>query len=220
MNARILFKSSLVDGMRIGIYGGTFDPVHFGHLLLAEQCREQCRLDQVWFMPAGAPPHKQEWAITPGATRAEMLEFAVAGSPSFVVQRLEIKRSGPSYTVETLRELRLQHPEDELFFLIGADSLHDLPTWREPREIAALATLVVVNRGQAPPPPLEPLIPRLGEEAVRRIQIVEMPGVEFSSRDIRQRVREGRSIRFMTPRSVEQYLAEHQLYREIAPELR
>jgi nicotinate-nucleotide adenylyltransferase len=200
--------------MRIGIYGGTFDPVHFGHLLLAEQCREQCRLDQVWFVPAGVPPHKQSAGITPGAQRAEMLEFALAGASDFAVDRREIKRSGPSFTVETLRELRHERPEDELFFLIGADSLHDLPTWREPREIAILATLVVVNRGHAPSPAVDTLIPHLGAAAVARIQIVEMPGIEFSSRDMRRRVREGRSIRFMTPRAIEQYLLEHQLYRD------
>jgi len=199
--------------MRLGIYGGTFDPVHLGHLLLAEQCREACRLDQVWFIPAGSPPHKPEHAITPGKMRAEMLEFAVAGQPEYTVSRREVKRSGPSYTVETLRELRQEHPEDELFFLVGADSLADLPHWREPREIATLATLVVVNRGNAPLPQLESLVPHLGREAVDRILVVSMPGIDLSSSDIRRRVREGRSIRYMTPRAVEQYIRTNSLYR-------
>jgi nicotinate-nucleotide adenylyltransferase len=200
--------------MRLGIYGGTFDPVHFGHLLLAEQCREQCGLDQIWFVPAGTPPHKQDTGITPGPRRAEMLEFALAGYANFAVNTLEIKRSGPSYTVETLRHLRQEHPEHELFLLVGTDSLEDLPLWRAPAEIAALATLVVANRGNAPQPDLEPLRLHLGTEAVDRIQVAQMPGIDFSSRDIRRRVQQGQSIRYMTPRAVEQYILEHRLYRE------
>ncbi|HVW02637.1 MAG TPA: nicotinate-nucleotide adenylyltransferase [Planctomycetaceae bacterium] len=199
--------------MRLGILGGTFDPVHYGHLLLAERCREECRLDQVWFVPAGVPPHKQAQQLTPGVQRAEMLEFAVAGIPEFKVSRCEIQRSGPSYTVETLRELRHVRPGDELFFLVGADSLIELPTWREPREIAELASLIVVRRGSQPAPELESLVPHLGTEAVSRIQHVEMPAIGLASRDIRARVSAGRSIRFTTPRAVEQYIAEHGLYR-------
>jgi nicotinate-nucleotide adenylyltransferase len=199
--------------MRLGILGGTFDPVHYGHLLLAERCREECRLDQVWFIPAGLPPHKQDQKLTPGVQRAEMLEFAVAGIPEFQVSRCEIQRSGPSYTVETLRELQQERPEDELFFLVGADSLIDLPLWREPREIAERASLIVVRRGAQPPPELESLIPHLGTAAVSRIQHVEMPAIELASREIRARLRDSRSIRFTTPRAVEQYIAEHRLYR-------
>ncbi|MFO1021544.1 MAG: nicotinate-nucleotide adenylyltransferase [Planctomycetales bacterium] len=198
--------------MRIGIYGGTFDPVHYGHLALAEHCREQARLDQVWFLPAGAPPHKRDHVITDGKQRAEMLEFALAGLKEFVVDRREIKRPGPSYTVETLRELHAEHPGHEFFFLLGGDSLFDFPTWREPKEIATLAPLVVVNRGQATLPPLDSLIPTLGPENVARIQIVQMPGLEISSRDLRQRVQAGHSIRFLTPRAVEQYIAHNHLY--------
>jgi nicotinate-nucleotide adenylyltransferase len=198
--------------MRLGIYGGTFDPVHLGHLLLAEQCREQCGLDQVWFVPAGIPPHKQELDISPSVQRAEMLEFAVAGHPQFAVSRIEFKRNGPSYTVETLREIAREHPQDELFFLIGADSLADLPFWKEPLAIMELARLVVVNRGNAPPPRLELLLPHFGIEALARIQLISIPGIDLASRDLRQRVRDGRSIRFMTPRAVERYILEQKLY--------
>lgn len=198
--------------MRLGIFGGTFDPVHFGHLLLAEQCREQCRLDQVWFVPAGTPPHKKG-AIAPAVARAEMLELAVAGHPQFSVNRMELSRSGANFTVDTLEQLRRERPDDELFFLIGADSLADLPQWREPRRIAELATLIVVNRGGTVPPDLEGLRPQLGDAAVDRIQIVPIPGMDLASRDIRRRVQSRQSIRYQTPRSVECYLAAHGLYR-------
>ena len=194
--------------MRFGIYGGTFDPVHYGHLLAAEQCREQCRLDQVWFIPAASPPHKQDLTITAGERRAEMLELAVAGMPQFAVNRTELKRQGPSYTVDTLAELRDEDPDRELFLLIGADSVDEFPTWREPRRIADLATLVVINRGRTAPD-----LTRLSECCASREPIVvQMPGIDLSATDIRQRVRSAQSIRFMTPRAVEVYIHEHRLY--------
>lgn len=198
--------------MRIGIYGGTFDPVHLGHLLLAETCREQCRLDRVIFIPAGVPPHKQGRELTAGPLRANMLEFALAGCPEFSVDRSEIKRSGPSYTVETLRNLQQNYPTDELFFLMGADSLVEFPQWKEPREIATLAGLIVVNRGTQAPPELESLIPELGAEAVARIQLVTMPGIEISASDLRRRSQQGHSLRYLTPRAVERFIIEHKVY--------
>lgn len=198
--------------MRIGIYGGTFDPVHMGHLVLAETCREQCHLDRVIFIPAGIPPHKQGRELTAGPLRAEMLEFAVAGHPEFSVDRSEIKRTGPSYTVDTLRGLRQAYPNDELFFLMGADSLAEFSLWKEPREIAALASLVVVNRGTQPPPELEPLVPLLGAESVARIQRVAMPGIDISASDLRRRAHSGQSLRYLTPRAVERFIIERQIY--------
>jgi len=198
--------------MRLGIYGGTFDPVHLGHLILAETCREQCGLDQVIFIPAGSPPHKQGRDLTAGHLRAEMLELAVAGCPEFAVDRSEIKRTGPSYTVETLRSFRQAHPSEELYFLMGADSLNEFLMWKDPREIAMLANLVVVNRGRMPPPDLGPLVPHLGSDAVERIQCVTMPGIDLSASDLRERVRQGKSLRYLTPRAVERYITEHKIY--------
>jgi nicotinate-nucleotide adenylyltransferase len=138
--------------MRLGLFGGTFDPVHYGHLVLAEQCREQCALDEVWFLPAGSPPHKADAAITDGKHRAEMLELATAGMPRFRVNRMELSRAGKTYTVDTLTQLHTEDAGRELFFLIGADSLGDLPTWRQPQRISELATIVAVNRGERPLP--------------------------------------------------------------------
>src|SRR5437763_11958951 len=109
--------------MRVGVFGGTFDPVHLGHLVLAEQCREQGRLDEVWFVPAGRPPHKQHHAVTPFRHRAEMLRLATAGHPAFRVNELEDQRPGPSYTVDTLDALRPAHPGADWFFLVGSDTL-------------------------------------------------------------------------------------------------
>jgi len=199
--------------MRLGLFGGTFDPVHWGHLLLAERCREECRLDQVWLIPAGNPPHKQGEAISPGNQRAEMLEFAIAGHPQLSVNRMELNRSGRSFTVDTLGQLHADDASRELFFLIGADSLADLPLWREPARIAELATIVAVNRGEDPMPDLDSLRQRLGDAVVNRIQLVTMPGIDLSATDIRRRVREGKSIRFMVPRPVEVYIEQHGLYR-------
>lgn len=136
--------------MRLGIYGGTFDPIHYGHLLLAECCREQCQLDQVWFMPAEVPPHKQAQPLTAGRQRVEMLQLAIGGHEAFAVSRLELERGGVSFTVDTLAQLHQEDPTRELFLLLGADSLLDLPNWREPERICSLATLVVVGRPGRP----------------------------------------------------------------------
>jgi nicotinate-nucleotide adenylyltransferase len=198
--------------MRLGIFGGTFDPVHYGHLLAAEQCREQCRLDEVWFVPAAVPPHKTGVEISPGKARAEMLELAVAGLPQFRVSRMELERGGPSYTVDTLAALRQVDPSRELFLILGADSLGDFATWREPRRIAELATILAVNRGLVTPD-VGAAAQHLGREFQARVQVVEMPAVDLASTDIRRRVREGLSIQFMAPRPVELYLRQHDLYR-------
>jgi nicotinate-nucleotide adenylyltransferase len=198
--------------MRLGLYGGSFDPVHLGHLILAEQCREQCALDEVWFLPAASPPHKAHRELTPGKARVEMLEFATAGHPEFVVNRMELQRGGTTYTVDTLQQLHDEDASRELFFLIGADSLSDLATWREPERIAELATVVAVNRGDRPLPQLDTLQTQLGEKIASRVALASMPGIDLSATDIRRRVRDGKSIRYLVPRAVEIYIAEHGLY--------
>ena len=200
--------------MRIGLFGGTFDPVHYGHLLLAECCREQCRLDQVWFLPAAVSPHKQHYQPAPAEDRVAMLQLAIGGHEAFAVSRLEIDRGGVSYTVDTLSELKQQHPDGEWFFLLGSDSLTDLPQWREPARICELAMLVVVARAHAPPPdfgPLERIVPPARIAAMRQ-HVVEMPLIDLSSRDLRRRVSQGQSIRYRTPRAVEKYIETHGLY--------
>lgn len=198
--------------MRIGIYGGTFDPIHYGHLVLAEQCREQCQLDEVWFVPAAHPPHKLEVTISDSKMRCEMIEFAIAGHPHFKLSRLELERSGPSFTVTTLEHLHTEEASRELFLLIGADSLRDLPQWREPDRILDLATVVAVNRGDQLLPDRSRLEHQLGQRATSKLKFVQMPGIDISASDIRQRVASGRSIRYLVPRAVEAYIGQHQLY--------
>lgn len=202
-------------GMRLGIYGGTFDPVHYGHLLLAECCREQCRLDQVWFMPTAVSPHKTHLESTPGERRAEMLELAIAGHESFAVNRYEVARGGVTYTVDTLTHFRDEDSSRELFFLMGGDSLIDLPTWREPARVCELATPIVVRRAGRGEPDFEPLAAILPAARIAEIarHQVEMPQIDFSSTDLRRRVAAGQSIRFRTPRAVEKYIEASGLYR-------
>jgi nicotinate-nucleotide adenylyltransferase len=197
--------------MRLGLYGGTFDPIHLGHLILAEQCREACGLDRVWLIVAGSPPHKPG-GRTPVGHRLEMVRIAIAGHPAFAASDIEAKRPGPHYSVETLESIRREHPDDDLFFLIGADSLADLPTWREPERIARLATIVVVNR-----PGIEEVDPaRLPDfgPGSHPLAWVSIPPVGIASSDLRRRLAEGRSIRYMVPRGVEAYIEAHGLYRD------
>ncbi len=200
--------------IRLGLFGGSFDPVHLGHLLLAETCREACSLDRVLFLPCRQSPHKPRGAIATGQQRSEMLEFAVAGDPRFGVCRIELERNGPSFTVETLRQLRVEQPDSDLFFLMGADSLTDLPLWREPQAILELATIVAVNRGQLPQPDLAALEDRLGSIVRDRVRLVTMPAIDLSATEIRERARAGGSLRFRVPRAVEEYIRQNGLYRD------
>jgi nicotinate-nucleotide adenylyltransferase len=207
--------------MRLGIFGGTFDPVHYGHLLLAESCREQARLDRVWFLPAAVPPHKQDRVQTPGENRVEMLKLALAGHAALEVCTYELDRGGVNYTVETLAQLREEDPTRELYFLMGADSLRDFYTWKEPARICQLATIVVVHRALNSDLALHSLIDAKSLErylsadaidAMLRHQ-VEMPRIDLSSSDIRRRVAQGQSIRYRTPAAVRMYIAAQGLYR-------
>ncbi|HEY2883098.1 MAG TPA: nicotinate-nucleotide adenylyltransferase [Pirellulales bacterium] len=200
--------------MRLGILGGSFDPVHYGHLILAECCREQCALDAVWFVPAAVPPHKQNHTLSAAANRIEMLKLAIGGQEAFSVYTGEIDRGGVSYTVDTLQQLHDKQLERELFFLMGADSLADLPNWREPQRICSLAIPVVVRRAGAPEPDDTVLSRLMTEErlAIARQNRVEMPTIDLSASEIRRRVAGGQSIRYRMPRAVEKYIEAQKLY--------
>lgn len=201
--------------MRLGIFGGSFDPVHYGHLLLAESCREQAALDEVWFVPAAVPPHKRQTQLAPAKDRVEMLRLAIAGHSALRVSTVEIDRGGVSFTVDTLRTLRAEYPNDELLLLMGADTLADLPKWREPEEILRLATPLCVHRHGAPPPAYDALAGLVTSERLDTLRslAVEMPVIELSATDLRERIAAGKSIRYRTPRAVEAYIATHGLYR-------
>ncbi|QDT17401.1 nicotinate-nucleotide adenylyltransferase [Alienimonas californiensis] len=192
--------------MRIGLFGGTFDPIHLGHLLLAEVCREELELDEVRFLPAASNPLKENGPIADGPQRCEMVQFAISGNPAFAVDRREVKRGGPSFAVDTLAEVAAENPDAELFFLMGADALADLPAWREPGRVLDLATIVAVNRGDVPavvPPGIES----------NRVRFVAMPACDLSATDLRRRAAEGLSLRYRTPAAVIAYLHDKYLYR-------
>lgn len=202
--------------MRLGILGGSFDPVHYGHLLLAECCREQCRLDAVWFLPTAVPPHKLDRELTPADRRIAMLELAMAGNPAFSVCRYETDRGGVNYTVDALTHFHEEEPGRELFFLMGADMFLDLPNWRDARRVCALALPVVAARPGAGAIDFADLHRIAGAERIEQIRKhqVEMPEVDFSGTDLRRRARSGQSLRYRVPRAVEVYIETHGLYRD------
>jgi nicotinate-nucleotide adenylyltransferase len=193
---------------RVGLFGGTFDPPHLGHLALAEWAREQLDLERVVFMPAGAPPHKRGRDLSPVEARVAMTRLAVKGQPAFTVSTLETRRRGPSFTVDTLRALKARHPRAKLYLVIGADSLDDFANWHAPREILALATLAVASR---------PGSGRVRRPAIGRrgaVVWLDNPGIALSSSAIRARAASGRSIRYLVPDVVERYIMRRRLYRE------
>jgi len=192
---------------RIGLFGGTFDPPHVGHLALAEWARERLRLDRVLFVPAGAPPHKRPDAVSSAADRLAMTRLAVRGNPAFQVSTLELRRGGPSFTIDTLRAFARRAPRERRFLLVGADSLDDFRRWHEPEGILELATLAVAGR------------PGAGAAAARAwakargVVWIGNPDFEVSSSAIRVRARRGLSVRYLVPDRVAAYIAARRLYR-------
>jgi nicotinate-nucleotide adenylyltransferase len=205
--------------MRIGVFCGSFDPVHLGHLIAAECCREQAGLDRVLFVPAATPPHKQDRALAAPEHRVEMLRLATGGHDAFAVSTVELDRGGVSYTVDTLATIAAAHPGARLLLLLGPDALAALPTWREPRTILARAGVIAVERAglddvaaRAAEPSLATL---LGADGVGRLVAdrVKMPAIGIRATTLREAMAAGRSIRFLTPRAVERYIGTHGLYR-------
>ena len=197
--------------MRLGLLGGTFDPVHRGHLALARAARDELGLDEVLFLPAGQPWRKAGQMIASNEHRLAMLRRALEGEAAFQVSRLELERPGPSYTADTLEALRDDRPEDELFFLLGEDALMDLPNWERPRRIPELARLAVARRADSSPEALEEAerrLPGLGE----RVVWLKMSVVAVSATEIRERVREGQPIGGLVPATVEEYIRKQGLY--------
>ena len=197
---------------RLGILGGTFDPIHHGHLVAAQEAHHQLHLDTVLFVPVGTPPHKPRQPISPAHHRLGMIERAIAGKPYFSLSRVDVDRPGPCYTVDTLQLLRAEWgPAPTFFFVEGDDSLGDILTWRHPARLIELTELAVVTRpgNQVDLERLERELPGLRE----RIHWVQMPLLQISSTALRARVRAGRPISYLVPASVEAYILEHGLYR-------
>ncbi len=199
--------------LRVGILGGSFDPPHIGHLILAEEARDQLGLDKVLFAPAGQQPLKQGQEVTAAEDRVRMTELAIADNGSFEVSRGDVDRPGPHYTVDLIAIIAAQLPRDaEIFFLMGFDSLRDLPKWRDPDKLIRIARLVALTRPDVPIDwnALEAALPGVRE----RVRLLDMPELEIASRDLRERVRTGRSIRYMVTDAVGAYIEEQGLYRE------
>lgn len=201
--------------MRIGLFGGSFDPVHLGHLILAEQCREQARLDEVWWIPAAVSPLKERGPFASDRQRLEMLELAVAGHSAFRVVDVELKRGGTSYTVETLETFRQEYPDREFFLLLGSDSLASFARWRDPSRICALATPLVYAR-PGTSVAWDSLAPFVAPERLQAYTELALRSrlIDISSSDLRERIRQGMSIRYLVPRAVEQYIIHQKLYAE------
>ncbi len=197
---------------RLGLFGGTFDPSHLGHLILAECAIEALALSQVLFVLAADPPHKRDQHIAPVEHRLAMLKLAIADNPRFAVSRIDLDRPGPHYSVDMVRIAQNQYPGAALYFLMGGDSLHDLPTWRDPAGLVARTMLGVAHRpGEALAlDALNAQIPGLAG----RVAFVEAPEIGISATDLRQRALAGRSVRYQTPDAVRAYIEKHQLYKE------
>lgn len=199
--------------MRIGVFGGTFDPIHIGHLMIAEEARELLGLDEVVFIPAGQPWFKAEKQVTEACHRMAMVALAITSNPHFYASDIEMKRPGPSYTADTLDALRLHVPDEtELFVILGLDSLKEVDRWYEPQRIFQMATVVGMSRpgyDDFDPQRLDSVIP----DASSRIRVLEGPLMDISGTEIRRRVSEGKSIKYRVPESVKAYIHEHRLYR-------
>jgi len=197
----------------IGLMGGTFDPPHLGHLILAEQAWEQFGLDKVLFVTAADPPHKRNQAVTEVRRRLEMTRLAINNNEHFECSTLEIERPGPSYTIDTVEKIvGMYGPESRVYVLVGADEASQLMSWREPYRIQELATIAVASRAYAYHTGWDVLV-GLPKDFSEKLALVKMPGIDISSTDLRERVRSGRSIRYLVPRSVEDYILDNNLYR-------
>ena len=194
-----------------GVFGGTFDPIHLAHLAVAEAARDAFGLLRVLFIPAAQPPHKPGRDISPVEDRLAMVEAAVEGNPAFEISRLEIERSGPSYTVDTLTALCEAAPGDRLALILSAESYSEFGSWHEPRRILDLAALVVAPRvGYADADP--DLIARQFPEARATVAFMDGPRIRLSASEIRQRAADGRSVRYLVPDAVAAYIGDHDLY--------
>ncbi|MDO5293718.1 MAG: nicotinate-nucleotide adenylyltransferase [bacterium] len=197
---------------KIGIMGGTFDPIHIGHLILGEVACEQLGLDKVFYMPSGNPPHKQDNTITPDINRCAMVDLAIFDNDRFTLSLLEVNRGGFTYTADTLRELNEKHPDCEFYFIVGGDSLISLEKWREPDVVLKLCTLVAAVRDEVDCNAVDKQIEYLNEKYNCDIIKLKTPNIEISSSLIRELVKDHKSVKYYVPSLVEEYIKKHKLY--------
>ncbi len=190
--------------------GGTFDPIHYGHLATAEEARHRLALEKVVFIPCGQPPHKKDYPVSAAEHRFAMTRLALEANPVFEISRLEMERKGLSYTIDTIAELQRLHPRARLYFITGADAILEILTWKEPQRLALECELVAATR---PGYDLAAFRQLAGEEIAPRVHLMEAPGVNISSSEIRRRVAEGAPIRYLLPESVREYIQAEGLYR-------
>jgi nicotinate-nucleotide adenylyltransferase len=199
--------------MKIGVLGGTFDPIHIGHLVVADEVTARLGLAEVLFVPAGQPWLKAKIRISAAKHRVQMVRLAIAGKPYFKLSTMEIERAGPTYTVDTIKKLREKlGTDDELFFILGWENLEDLPRWHQPELLISMCRLVAVPRIGCPVPDLsslEEVIPGLSQ----RVILLDKPEIDISASVIRERVSQGLSIEHLVPEAVEKYIKQHKLYR-------
>lgn len=197
--------------MKIGIFGGTFNPPHIGHMIMAETATDTLALDEVYFVPAADPPHKVGMPRASVEDRVKMVQLAIAGNPRFYLSRVDVDRPGPHYTIDTISIFQQQHPGADLYFLMGSDSLRDLLNWRDPDVLVERCKIVVMSRPVVPPDMdiLYAELPRLRENLIA----INSPEVDISSTNIVARVRSGKSVRYRVPDEVLEYIEKHGLYK-------
>jgi nicotinate-nucleotide adenylyltransferase len=193
--------ASILRGMKVGILGGTFDPIHIGHLIAASAVYESLNLDSIVFMPAGDPWQKRDRELSTGQHRLEMVKLAISDDTRFSASDIEINRSGPSYAIDTIRHWKNANPDHELFWIVGSDALSGIPSWHEWEAFVSEVTVVAVNRiGQNSSVPFE-------------VTYVEMPEVRISATELRNRFTQGQDTRYLVPQSVSEYILSQDLYR-------
>ena len=198
---------------KVGIMGGTFDPIHIGHLILGEAAWRQFHLDEVWFMPAGNPPHKRNRdGRANDEQRVDMVRLAISSNPHFVLSLIEMNPDGYSYTYRTMERLRGQYPDTDWYFIMGADSLTDFDTWREPQRITEACQVVVATRNQMDENEFQTLLEQRREEYHHNFLRLDTPNLDVSSAHLREMIRTGESIRYYTPDSVLHYIQMHGVY--------
>lgn len=198
--------------MKIGIMGGTFNPIHNGHLLIAENARSQYHLDKVWFLPAGIPPHKSDSGILPGEVRLEMVRLATKEHPDFIASDIELSSTGRNYTYLTLERLHTQYPDTEFYFIMGGDSIRNFHSWRNPDIICRYSHLLAAVRDEMDIAHLKVAATQIQETFHGRIDFVNTPNFSISSHEIRTRIKAGDTIRYLVPEAVRHYIIEHRLY--------
>lgn len=203
-----------MDKARIGIIGGTFDPIHNGHLLIAENSRKAFNLDKIIFMPAGIPPHKRDKDVSSNIHRYNMTLLAINNNDYFFLSPLELKKEGVSFTIDTIKYLNSIYKDTEIYFILGSDSLFQIDTWKNYKELLTLCNFIVAARPNYNNEKLKATVEDLNGLYNSSIHILEGPVLDISSSEIRERVRKGVSISYLVPESVEKYVYKHKLYRD------